>query len=72
MKTNEEKAKQWVGIIAVLENSKYLSMSLVFDFTENIALNYNLPHNKVFKLLEQAKKDIDFEASEVCISVVLK
>lgn len=72
MKTNKEKAKDWAGIIATLEHNKYLSMKLVIQFAENVALQYGLTWSEMSSLLNEAHKNVDFEASEAYVSVVWK
>ena len=69
---NNEKAKQWAGIIVVLENSKYLSMKLVINMAENVAQQHNLTWSEMSKILDHAHNNVDLDASEAFVDVVWK
>ncbi len=64
-----EKAKQWAGIIVVLEHNKYLSMKLVIQYAENVAHQCGLSWSEMVKVLNHAHKNVDFESSEASIFV---
>ena len=67
MSTN---AKQWIGIITVLEANGFLSISTAMDAFENVARNYKI--SNINKLINETQPLVDLESSEAFVDVVWK
>ena len=66
---NNQKAIEWIGIITVLQDNGYLSISTAMDAFSDVARKYSIKHEDMTKLVNETQPKVDKEASDVSVYV---
>lgn len=72
MRCVNDEARQWAGIISVMQEKGLISIATVMACSEDVQRKYRLTWNEMSSILNEVHEEIDFEASEAFVDVVWK
>ena len=65
MSSEEEKCKDYAGLLALLKHDKLLSMSLYIEFKKAIIRGCNMKAEEVEKAINYADNNLNFDVSSI-------